>query len=211
MRIKIVLLVLMSLGFVACQKVKSERDSKSIQQDSVVAIKADSSQATLSNEGLYALALSTHSIQIITKSTGSTRELVFQSPFKQTVVTVERILEEKPIIVTNSECGAGVLKMASWDNGLTLVFQEDETDGWLFVGWAANQPKKAALALTTMAGIGVGSTRKETESVYVITVAKTTLGYEFSVKSNALFGIFDGPDENATITNMWSGVSCNFR
>jgi hypothetical protein len=27
-------------------------------------------------------------------------------------------------------------EMATWDNGLTLVFKEDKADGWLFVGWS---------------------------------------------------------------------------
>jgi hypothetical protein len=211
MKIKIVSLVLVSLAFVACQKDKSEKTTISMPKDSIVAIKPDSSTKTVVKERPYAVALSSNSIQIITKSNGSTTELAFQTPFKQTVEIMERILEAKPRVAINSECGAGVLKMATWDNGLTLVFQEDKSDGWLFVGWAANQAKNPALPLSTMAGIGIGSTRKETENVYVITVAKTTLGYEFALKSNDLFGIFDGADENASITNLWSGVSCNFR
>ena len=111
----------------------------------------------------------------------------------------------------NSECGAGPLKMATWDNGLTLLFQEKSKDTWSFVGWAANPAKNPELKLNTMAGIGIGSTRKEIKSAYVIKENKSTLGYEFATKSDDIFGIFDGAGDNAKITNLWSGVSCNFR
>ena len=158
----------------------------------------------------YALALSQGAIQLVNQNNGATTSLGFGLPFSQVTETVEKVSEMKPLISTNSECGAGPLKMATWDNGLTLFFQE-KNKVFEFVGWGANEAKLSENKLKTMAGIGVGSTRKEMESAYMIKVVKTSLGHEFSTESNDLFGIFDGADENAKITNMWSGVSCNFR
>jgi hypothetical protein len=132
-------------------------------------------------------------------------------PLKQTIETIEKVLRSKPTITINSECGAIPMKMATWDNGLTLLFQKKSKDSWLFVGWAANARKNQKSKLNTMSGIGIGSIRNDIKSVYVIKENKATLGYEFSTKSNDLFGISDGSDGTSLITNLWSVVSCNFR
>jgi hypothetical protein len=122
-------------------------------------------------------------------------------------------LEREPAKVgVNSECGAGPLKMASWSNGLTLVFKETKRDNgeWLFAGWFASKPQPKESKLSTMAGVGVGSTLAELKSAYKISVSKTTLGQEFAVKSG-FYGLLSGIGDDATIDAMWSGVSCNFR
>ena len=144
---------------------------------------------------------------------GSTREIAFGMPFDQLVEIVNRVLESKPTSVgVNTECGAGPLKMAMWPNGLTLVFGEKKRGNsqWLFAGWFAGNPTGKAERLTTMAGVGVGSTREELENAYVTTVTKTTLGQEFSVKSG-FYGLLSGTGKHAIIEVMWCGASCNFR
>jgi hypothetical protein len=102
--------------------------------------------------------------------------------------------------------------MATWPIGLTLVFAEKKRGNsqWLFAGWFAGNPSGNAKKLTTMAGVGVGSTLEELENAYVATVTKTTLGQEFSVKSG-FYGLLSGTGKNAKIEVMWSGASCNFR
>nr|MBC7612251.1 hypothetical protein [Pseudopedobacter sp.] len=208
--VKLFTFVLLSIGFNACQNNNQKQAETRVAQDSVTSLNTDTTVITPPKEIQYSLALSANALQIINQSNGSTNEIGVGMPLEQTLATVEKVLNLKPTIGTNSECGAGPLKMATWDNGLTLLFQEKKGE-WLFVGWAANQAKNPALKLSTMAGIGVGSTRSEMESAYVIKVVKSSLGYEFSTKTDDLFGIFDGPDKNAKITNLWSGVSCNFR
>ncbi|MBU0696839.1 MAG: hypothetical protein KKE39_10010 [Bacteroidetes bacterium] len=208
--VKLLTFVLLSIGFNACQNNNQKQAQTTEAKDSVASLITDTTVITPPKEIQYSLALSANALQMINQSNGSTKEIGFGMPLNQTITTVEKILNLKPTIGINSECGAGPLKMATWDNGLTLLFQEKKEE-WLFVGWAANAGKNPALKLTTMAGIGVGSTRKEMESAYVIKVVKSSLGYEFSTKTDDLFGIFDGPDKNAKITNLWSGVSCNFR
>jgi hypothetical protein len=173
-------------------------------------LKADTVKTVIPTEIEYSLALSANAIQIINTANGASREIAFGMPYDELLKSVNKILNQEPNTGINSECGAGPLKMATWDNGLTLIFQEKKNE-WLFVGWAANKAKNADHKITTMASIGVGSTREEMESAYVIKVNKTSLGYEFSTKTDDLFGIFDGPGPQAKITNLWSGLSCNFR
>ena len=211
MKIKLYIFAIISIGFNACVNNNKKQTPIATEKHSVSGLKTDSTASIQPKETQFSLAISAVAIQIINQANGSTKELGFESPFEQTIEIVEKVLKSKPTVILNSECGAGPLKIASWNNGLNLIFQKKQHHGWLFVGWAANQAKNPELKLTTMSGIGVGSTRKEMEGAYVLKVAKTSLGYEFHTNANNLFGIFDGANENAKITNLWSGVSCNFR
>lgn len=161
------------------------------------------------------LALTSNALQLVNQQTGATREIPFGMPLGQLVEMVNEVLQAEPkSIGINAECGAGPLKMASWSNGLTLVFQEKKAGAaqeWQFVGWyAGGAPSGAAPKVATMAGVGIGSTRAELEAAYTVKVAKSTLGQEFSTTSG-LYGILDGPGKEAVITSLWSGTSCNFR
>lgn len=105
----------------------------------------------------------------------------------------------------------GPLKMAAWNNGLTVVFEDVKQKGlWLFSGWFVTDTSDTAQKMTTMAGIGIGSTREAMEEAYVIKVFESTLGQEFST-SSGLYGLLDGTSKNSKIIHMWSGLSCNFR
>ena len=158
------------------------------------------------------LVLTSNALQLVNQQTGSSTEINFGISLDQMVAMLNKVLQNKvSSIQVNSECGAGPLKMASWNNGLTVVFQEKKSNSeWQFAGWFMNALPDVSKSLTTMAGIGIGSTRAEMESAYTIKVSKTSLGHEFST-SAGLFGIFNGPGKDAKITNMWSGTSCNFR
>ncbi len=210
MKIKFMAIVLVAIFLNACQNTNQKQTESLVERDTIITVKTDTVKNIQPKEVNYALALSPNAIQIVNQNTGSTKEISFGMAFNQTIETIEKVLKSKPSIGINSECGAGPLKMATWDNGLTLLFKEKNSD-WLFVGWAANKPKNPEMKLATMAGVGIGSTRKEMESATVIKVNKTSLGYEFSTKADDLFGIFDGAGQDAKITNLWSGLSCNFR
>ena len=210
MKVKLIWVVFIGMGLNACQNTNKNQTQAITEKEPDVLGKSNSTETTQSKEVSYALALSQNALQIVNQNTGSTREIGFDMNLNKTVEIIGKVLKSKPIININYECGAGPLKMAAWDNGLTLLFKQKKND-WIFVGWAANKPKNPELKINTMAGIGIGSTRKEMESAYIIKVMKTSLGYEFSTKTNNLFGIFDGADGKAKITNLWSGTSCNFR
>lgn len=213
MKLLLQLFIITAIAISACQsntKITSNADS-TINNDSLVVVKTDTVEQVKTQEIKYTIALSANAIQLVNQTSGSTKEIAFGMPLEQMVEIVENVLKSKPTININSECGAGPLKFATWDNGLTLLFQEKKKNQWQFAGWAANTPKNNETKLTTIANIGIGTARKELESAYVVTVSKTSLGYEFSTKSEDLFGIINGGNENSKITNMWSGVSCNFR
>lgn len=210
MKIKFVLIIFIAIGLNACQNTNQKQTEVSLGKDTIVEVKSDKVEIIQPKEVEYALALSPNAIQMVNQNTGSTKEISFGMPFNQIIETIEKVLQSKSSVGTNNECGAGPLKMATWDNGLTLLFKEKKNE-WYFVGWAAKIPKNPKLKLNTMAGIGIGSTREEMESATVIKVSKTSLGYEFSTKADDLFGIFDGSNNDAKITNLWSGISCNFR
>ncbi len=158
------------------------------------------------------LALTSNALQLVDSNTGSTREVPFGMAEGQMVEMLTNVLGESPnSIQVNEECGAGPLKMTAWNNGLTVIFQDANQNGeWLFGGWFITETLDSSQKITTMAGIGIGSTRGAMEEAYVIEVYESTLGQEFST-SSGLYGIFDGDSKNAKIIHMWSGLSCNFR
>lgn len=220
-----ILLILLSVNLIGCQK-KDNNSSKipatAKIQDNVSIMdenkeKIPDSIAIVESKSTHGLILTSNALQIINKNTGSTSEISFGKPFDQMIEIINNVLQSKPkTIGINSECGAGPLKMASWNNGLTVVFQNKKSESktpetnWQFAGWFVGSNSKNSKEISTMAGIGIGSTRSEMESAYVLSVSKTSLGYEFST-SSGLFGIFDGPNKEGKITSLWSGLSCNFR
>ncbi|MDP3359449.1 MAG: hypothetical protein Q8S41_08885 [Lutibacter sp.] len=162
------------------------------------------------------LVLTFDALQLVDQISGSSNELPFGTPLDQLTEIINNALQSKAeSIAVNKECSAGPLKMMAWSNGLTLVFQENNTKSddpkidWLFQGWSVS-PKEGVQKLTTMAGIGIGSTLDEIQSAYEIEVRKTSLGHEFSTAAG-MYGILDGAGKDAKITHLWSGVSCNFR
>jgi len=142
-----------------------------------------------------AVALDPEGLRLVDRQSGSTATLPFGQPAEQVAAMVGAAISGAPAERgTNSECGAGPLDYATW-NGLTLWFQNGA-----FAGWAAN-----AAGPTLMSGVGVGSSRADLEGAHVIEVEETTLGTEFS------FGGIYGILENGRVSNLWAGVSCNFR
>lgn len=171
-------------------------------------VQADTTDVTLTGQ---LLALTSEGLQLVDEETGKTTDLPYGMPEEELMPVLNTMLSQLSKPELNSECGAGPLRIATWNNGLGVLFQESEAgDEWQFVGWSMDDRSAEAGKLTTLSGIGIGSTRTQMEEVYAIQVSKTSLGNEFATSSE-LFGIFDGPGKNAKITNMWSGVSCNFR
>lgn len=197
--------------------IRSAKDSNLRIDEEIKPVIIEDTLAIINQVSNQSLALTSNAIQLVNTQTGSTTEIKFGMPINQLTDIVNNVLQSKySSIGVNTECGAGPLKIVNWSNGLGLVFKEKKiTTGapktdWFFEGWYTILPKANATKPTTMAGIGIGSTRAQMEEAYTTTVTKTSLGYEFSTTSG-LYGIFDGAGKNARITNMWSGTSCNFR
>ena len=179
--------------------------------------KRDAASPVVPSGGPATLALADNAVQLVNTKTGSTTKIPLGRPFDPMVRTITNVLGEPPASVgVNGECGAGPLKMATWANGLTLAFREQDRGdassgrGWQFAGGSLNPGRGAGRAPATMAGVGLGTTRAEVESAYVIKGVKSSLGYEFSTASG-LYGLFDGAGPQARVSALWSGTSCVFR
>ena len=147
-----------------------------------------------------ALAVEAEGLRLFNPETGAARPIAFGTPASQVLAALA--FRGPPSTGTNGECEAGPLQFANWPDGLGLFFQDEK-----FAGWNADERGKSAIA--TASGIGPGSTRAELDAAYKADFAETTLGTEFA--SGGLYGILDGRAKAAKITNMWAGVSCNFR
>lgn len=141
------------------------------------------------------VALDPEGLRLVSAQTGATAVIAFGQPAEQVASTVSGAQGKPPAERgTNGECGAGPLDFATWDDGLTLWFQNGA-----FAGWATNRPGP-----TLISGVGVGSSRSDLEGAHAIEVREGSLGTEFS------FGDVHGVLEDGRVANLWAGVSCNF-
>lgn len=131
---------------------------------------------------------------------GSTRALPFGTAQADLLASLERVRGPAGQ-GTNESCGAGPVQYANWPDGLSLVFQDAR-----FAGWGVDG--RSAGGITTMDGVGPGMTRAALDEARGATlkVGQSSLGTEFS--AGDIHGVLDGPGSAATITDMWSGVSC---
>ena len=146
-----------------------------------------------------ALTLDGEGLRLVAAGTGSTRLVPFGTPEAQALAALQPLRSAPAERSTNDECGAGPLAFAEWPDNLQLVFQEGR-----FVGWSTDQR-----GLTTMSGLGVGSTRGELEAAYAADIGESTLGVEFS--AGDLHGLLSGPGRDARVTTLWGGIICAFR
>ncbi|NKX45277.1 hypothetical protein [Roseicyclus persicicus] len=109
--------------------------------------------------------------------------------------TVSRLLGEGPAAIeTNTECGAGPVTAASWEDGLTLNFQEGA-----FVGWVNTDPD-----LAVGGGFRAGMPRLAMPQV---SFQVTSLGTEFA--RSDIYGLLT--EDDASIRLLWAGTTCFFR
>ncbi|MBD1864520.1 MULTISPECIES: hypothetical protein [Trichocoleus] len=172
---------------------------------SVPSTAVDSTSDSISpstQQSTTSLALSAEGLQLVKQDTGSTRLLPFGAEREQVVAAVSKVRGEPAEQSRSADCE---LESTTWADGLIL----SSLDG-RFVGWHMNaQGSKAAKTYTTMANIGIGSTRAELEEAYSTVVKQTSLGSEFSAGN--LFGILDSTGADAKVTDLWAGRICIFR
>lgn len=122
----------------------------------------------------------------------SSRAIPFGTPAPVVLRVAEAAMQALPERSRNADCGEGPLDVASYPR-IRLYFQDDR-----FVGWAAR-----GRGLTTMAGVGIGSTQADVDAVIVAPVTETSLGREFN--SEGLSGVFG---TNGRVTDLWAGSAC---
>lgn len=148
------------------------------------------------------LALSGDGLQLVGDQSGSTVTLAFGTDMAVVENALTELLGEPIESGENTDCGSGPQMITQWPNGLTVHAADDE-----FIGWSASSNTDADL--TTIAGVGIGSTRGALEAAYTVEVIESTLGTEFY--TGDLFGLLSSAEPNATVTDLWAGTVCNFR
>jgi len=152
----------------------------------------------------YALALDGSGLQLVNAEDGSIQTLEFGVATSQEVTrALDTILGEPGVTTPSSpECPNGAADDIVYaDAGLSLEIAGDST----LLAWSL-RPEST---LTTLTGIGIGSTRAELDTAYVPDYFESTLGFEFSV--TGLGGILEGEGPEAVITILWGGGICAFR
>ena len=134
-------------------------------------------------------------------ATGAARAIPFGTPQATAIAAVAASVGgAAPEVTTNAECGAGPTQFATFSNGLQLLFQNDQFQGW-FVDKAG---------VTTVDGMGVGSTRASIEDSRTIEMQEdSTLGAEFS--SGDLGGFLTDATPQGAVTGLYAGLTCFFR
>ncbi|WP_035986362.1 hypothetical protein [Leptolyngbya sp. KIOST-1] len=148
------------------------------------------------------LSLSGEGLQLVGDQSGSTVTLAFGTEMTVVENALTRLVGEPIESGENEECGAGPQVITQWPNGLVLHAANGE-----FIGWSARPATDATL--TTLSGIGIGSTLGDLEAVYTVDVFESTLGTEFS--TGDMSGLLSSAAPDATVTNLWAGTVCNFR
>ncbi len=158
---------------------------------------AEAAGETVTSAELPVPALDGEGLRMVIPS-GATRLIPFGSERRVVENAVGRALGKGGTRSSLDECGAGPMEFSKID-GLSLNFQDDR-----FVGWTLD----ASSPLTTIDGVGAGSTRAEIEQSRTVTLVEdSTLGAEF--RAGGIGGFFDG--EGGRVNLLYAGTQCFFR
>lgn len=151
-----------------------------------------------------ALALSGDGVLVVDSQSGKSKNIPFETDLATSQTAISAALGDPTETGENDECGAGPMSFVTWSNGFQISAMQDQ-----FVGWSVREDT-AGDSLTTVDGVGIGSTLTDLEENYDVGVIESSLGAEFNA-SNSLFGLLSANESDGVITNMWAGVVCNFR
>lgn len=145
------------------------------------------------------LAIEGEGLRIFDAS-GAARAIPFGTPQATALAAVAASVGgAAPEVTTNEECGAGPIQFAQFPGGIQMLFQ-----GGTFQGWFLREP-----GLTTVNGIGVGSTRAALNEAFTVEmVPDSTLGFEFV--AGELGGFLTADGEAGTVESLYAGLSCFF-
>lgn len=144
-----------------------------------------------------ALIVDGEGLRLIDAASGSTTPLPFGTAGDAVIASLTRLIGRGPDEEgQGADCGTAAY--ATWEDGISIWVERDR-----FVGWSlldADSP------LTTLTGIGIGSTLAELRDAMVVDVRETSIGIEFS--TGGLAGVLDGVGPDARITHLWAGATC---
>ena len=152
----------------------------------------------------FLLSLAGDGVLLVDEKSGKTQIIPFQADLASSQAAISSALGKPTETTENKECGAGAMSFITWDNGFTMNAMQNQ-----FVGWTV-RPETDSAKLTTMDGIGMGSTLTQLKANYTAEVIQSTLGTEFFVE-DSLSGLLSVNEPNGVITHLWAGTACNFR
>lgn len=144
----------------------------------------------------------------VASDSGSISRLPFGSPAGQVLDVLDRLLGEGERSPASPECPNQADRSVAWsDAGLQVELRGGELIAWSL---------RPGSELTTLTGIGLGSTRAELEEEFVVELVDSTLGIEFATGTDpdapdAIRGLLSGRGNRATVTDLWAGEICAFR
>lgn len=142
-----------------------------------------------------ALALDGEGLRLVDPESGSTRLIPFGGPQAETLAALAGSRGAPTETGTNAECPPGPLAYSQFGEQTMVYFQDGA-----FVGWFTRDPN-----LTTMNGIGPGSTRADLDaSGSDIELTETSLGQEFD--AGGVYGIMNV--DASAVDLLWAGANC---
>ncbi len=134
-------------------------------------------------------------------------QLPFGTSRDEVFTILEEVLGVSPTVTPSSpECGNQADEQLLWPGQLSVDIRDDQ-----MISWQLDQGSP----LTTVSGVGLGSTRAEVESSIVIMVDESSLGTEFATEGTGegggMGGLLTGPEDTGTVTELWAGEICVFR
>lgn len=203
LNISLPVVLVVALGLISCGEVTATAEPPT--QELQPLANADD---RLGAGARIAIALDSEGLRLVDTETGSTRLLAFGTDR----AAAEKIIAAKLGAIgsrsSNQECGAGPMDFSEF-GALTVNFQDGR-----FVGWSLRDGD-ASEVLTTISGIGPGTTRAEmAETVEFEIYEDSSLGTEFYTGGDGVdgySGLFESEAGDARITDLWAGANCIFR
>lgn len=133
---------------------------------------------------------------------GRTSPLAFGSPIALALDGLTRMFGAPSSDATNAECGAGPVRIIQWSNGLSVLAQNDQMQGWQI-----ERP-----GVSVLGDLQVGAARAAVQAKQA-TFEQSSLGAEFSIGSGeeTVGGLMTDDTPGGTVSTMWAGLTCQFR
>jgi hypothetical protein len=146
--------------------------------------------------GAPVLAVDGEGLRLVDPASGATRAIAFGTPEAEVEAVLAAALGRPPDERgETSECGSR--RFARWNGAISAWFGDAGFSGW-------SLPEGSTLS--TMAGLRLGSARKELASAYSADVMESSLGTEFVAGTMGGVLASDAPD--AVVTHLWAGDTC---
>lgn len=142
------------------------------------------------------LALLPNGLEAI-EANGRRDTLAFGSPVTTAIAGLNVMYGAPMADEVNTDCGAGATRIVRWSNGLRILAQNDQVQGW----------EVSAPGIYALGDLQVGMTRAQLEANHA-SFEQSSLGTEWTVGDGdqTVSGLL-GDDGN--VRAMWAGLTCH--